>query len=98
MKVKVMSEPEFSFLVTGCDDIEKARAAVIAEYESDIEDQTISGSIDEWFNCHPGRVEVGHIFNCGDNDPLGAGCAWYWMTGNPGRGRFKAVIFDSRTA
>lgn len=95
MKVKFMYEPDFSFLVTGCDDIGKARTAVLDEHREDIEDQFYDPTpAEEWFNTHPGRVEVGRVFNCQGHDPYGQGCSWYWMPCKPGRGAFKAVVFD----
>ena len=97
MKVRLMREPEFAVLVTGCDDIEQAKIATLAEYEDELVSEFYDPTpAEEWFKLRPGRVELGRIFNCRDHDPFGMDCDWYWMpTSKPGRGVTRAVVFDS---
>jgi hypothetical protein len=91
MKVHQMSEPWFSILVTGTDDVGAAREAAestVAEYFGR-DDEMIAAF---WDN-HPPRQETGRIVPAQPDNPEGV--SWWWRSGyKPGKpGVTRAVLF-----
>lgn len=104
MSVHLMQEPWFGILVTGCDDIERAKELAVAEYGQEIADQAghwgpgddpdrwEQGEPDAWFDTHPGKIETGRIIPAQPDEDV----SWWWRAGyTPGkRGVTTAVLFD----
>ena len=90
MRVHTMTEPSTGYLVTGCDDVEAAKAAVLAEYSSELADEMgeyviaggfLPGDPAAWFDTHPGHVETGRIVPSSPGERDDTGVMWWWRAG-----------------